>query len=39
MKTGDVLPDIELHTAMGETVELGAYLDRICVVQAWRYYG
>jgi hypothetical protein len=33
------LPDIELHTADGATVELGIFLDRTLLAVAVRYYG
>jgi len=36
---GDVLPPVELHTATGETVELGAFLERRLLIVALRYYG
>lgn len=39
MRIGVALPHIELHTATGEPVEIGEYLDRILLVQALRYYG
>lgn len=39
MQTGDVLPEIQMQTAIGEGVELGAYLDRMLLVQLLRYYG
>jgi hypothetical protein len=34
-----LLPDVELRTADGEPVELGAFLDRWLVAVAVRYYG
>lgn len=36
---GDLVPPVELHTATGETVELGAFLERRLVIVALRYYG
>jgi hypothetical protein len=33
------LPHIELHTADGAPVELGAFLDRMLLAVAVRYYG
>lgn len=39
MRVGDILPTVELRTATGETVELGAFLDRMLLVQCLRYYG
>jgi hypothetical protein len=36
---GDRLPPVELRTASGEVVELGAYLERRLLVVALRYYG
>ena len=39
IRPGDRLPPVDLVTAGGETVELGAFLDRTLVVVAIRYYG
>ncbi len=39
MRVGDVLPSVELRTANGEAVEMGAFLDRVLLVQCLRYYG
>lgn len=39
LRVGDLLPAVELRTATGERVELGAFLDRILLVQCLRYYG
>ena len=36
---GDRLQTVELRTAAGEVVELGAYLERRLLVVALRYYG
>jgi peroxiredoxin len=36
---GDVVPAIELETATGSPVELGAFLEQTLVVVAIRYYG
>jgi len=36
---GDRLGLVELQTAAGETVELGAFLDRMLLAVAVRYYG
>ena len=36
---GDKLPPVELETAEGETIELGAFLERTLLVVAIRYYG
>jgi hypothetical protein len=33
------LPTVELETAAGETIELGAFLERTLLVVAIRYYG
>jgi hypothetical protein len=33
------LPPIELRTADGEEIELGAFLERTLLVVALRYYG
>ena len=33
------LPDIDLETADGTSIELGAFLDRTLLVIAVRYYG
>jgi hypothetical protein len=33
------LPHLELHTADGKPVELGAFLDRTLLAVAVRYYG
>ncbi len=37
--TRDRLPDVELQRADGSPVELGAFLDKMLVVVAIRYYG
>lgn len=39
MRIGDRLPNIELQAATGEPVEVGAFLDRVLLVQCLRYYG
>lgn len=39
MRIGDPLPTVELRTATGDAVELGAYLDRVLMIQCLRYYG
>ncbi|MFN2503824.1 MAG: hypothetical protein ABR540_06275 [Acidimicrobiales bacterium] len=39
VRIGDSLPTDELRTAAGHAVDLGAYLDRILVIQCLRYYG
>ncbi len=36
---GERLPSVELRTASGERVELGAFLDRMLLAVAVRYYG
>jgi len=36
---GDLVPRVELQTATGETVELGAFLERRLLIVALRYYG
>ena len=36
---GQVLPRIDLKFATGEVVELGAFLERMLLVVAIRYYG
>jgi hypothetical protein len=36
---GEVLPALELRRANGEAVELGAFLDRMLLAIALRYYG
>jgi peroxiredoxin len=36
---GDRLPTVELETAQGEAVEVGAFLERTLLVVAVRYYG
>jgi hypothetical protein len=36
---GEPLPQVELRTASGEQVELGAFLDRMLLAVAIRYYG
>jgi hypothetical protein len=36
---GGQLPPVELRTAAGNVVELGAYLERRLLVVALRYYG
>ncbi|HEX6311234.1 MAG TPA: hypothetical protein VF152_06375 [Acidimicrobiia bacterium] len=36
---GDHVPRVELHTAAGAPVELGAFLERRLLVVALRYYG
>jgi hypothetical protein len=36
---GDLVPPVELQTATGETVELGAFLERRLLIVALRYYG
>jgi hypothetical protein len=33
------MPEVELRTATGERVELGAFLDRVVLLQCLRYYG
>lgn len=33
------MPNIELRTATGDAVELGAFLGRLLLVQCLRYYG
>jgi hypothetical protein len=33
------LPPVELQTADGEEIELGAFLERMLLVVAIRYYG
>jgi hypothetical protein len=38
-EVGERLPPVELETADGETVELGAFLERRLLVVALRYYG
>lgn len=38
-RVGDILPEVELHSADGASVELGAFLDRVLLVQCLRYYG
>jgi hypothetical protein len=38
-EVGDRLPPVELRTAAGDLVELGAYLERRLLVVALRYYG
>jgi hypothetical protein len=38
-KVGEVLGPIELHRATGAAVELGAFLDRMLLTVAIRYYG
>ena len=37
--TGDRLPEITVRRANGSPVELGAFLDKMLVVVAIRYYG
>ena len=37
--TAALLPEVELRTADGEPVEIGAFLDRTLVAVAVRYYG
>jgi len=36
---GDALPAVELRRATGDAVELGAFLDRMLLAIALRYYG
>ncbi|HUV11760.1 MAG TPA: hypothetical protein VMX12_12355 [Acidimicrobiia bacterium] len=36
---GDTLGTIELEQASGDTIELGAFLERTLLVVAIRYYG
>jgi hypothetical protein len=38
-RVGEVLGPIEFHRATGEAVELGAFLDRMLLTVAIRYYG
>jgi hypothetical protein len=35
----ELLPAVELETADGEPIELGAFLERMLLVVAIRYYG
>ena len=39
IQPGDRLPPVELVTAAGAAVELGAFLEQTLVVVAIRYYG
>ena len=39
LQPGDRLPPVELVTAGGDPVELGAFLERTLLVVAIRYYG
>jgi peroxiredoxin len=36
---GDRIPSVSVEAATGETVELGAFLERTLLVVAIRYYG
>lgn len=39
LNVGDVVPTVELETATGSPVELGAFLEQTLLVVAIRYYG
>ena len=39
LQPGDRLPTVDLLTAGGNAVELGAFLERTLLVVAIRYYG
>ena len=38
-RIGEVLGPLELYRATGEPIELGAFLDRMLLAVAIRYYG